>query len=157
MNITKPEFAREGVLGPDDLAACKFLVIDDSRMIRLTIIKHLHQLGFESIDEADNGAAAIELLRTGKDYDLVLLDLEMPGMNGFEVLSALRNEATFRHLLVVMLTTSTRQEDIDQAYELIASSYLVKQSDFRGFLEQIDSLVRFWTQVRFRQQANVMI
>ena len=84
--------------------------------------------------------------------DVVLLDVNMPGMNGFEVLSALRNEATFRHLPVVMLTTSTRQEDIDQAYELIASSYLVKNPDFRGFLEQIDSLVRFWSRVRFRQQ-----
>jgi CheY-like chemotaxis protein len=88
--------------------------------------------------------------------DVVLLDVNMPGMNGFEVLSALRNEAIFRHLPVVMLTTSTRQEDVDQAYELIASSYLVKQPDFRGFLDQIDSLVRFWSQARFRQQPKPM-
>jgi len=88
--------------------------------------------------------------------DVVLLDVNMPGMNGFEVLSALRNEAIFRHLPVVMLTTSTRQEDVDLAYELIASSYLVKQPDFRGFLDQIDSLVRFWSHARFRQQPKPM-
>ncbi len=88
--------------------------------------------------------------------DMILLDVNMPGMNGFEVLSALRGDATMRHLPVVMLTTSDRQEDVDRAYELVASSYLVKNSDFQGFLDQVDSLVRFWTQVRFRQRANVM-
>ncbi len=88
--------------------------------------------------------------------DVILLDVNMPGMNGFEVLSALRGDATVRHLPVVMLTTSDRQEDVDRAYELVASSYLVKNSDFQGFLEQVDSLVRFWRQVRFRRRANVM-
>lgn len=88
--------------------------------------------------------------------DVVLLDINMPGMNGFEVLAALRGDAALRHLPVVMLTTSTRQDDVDRAYELVASSYLVKNADFQGFLDQIDSLVRFWTRVRFRQQRNPM-
>ena len=59
MNFTEAAFAREGVLGPGGLAACKFLVIDDSRMIRLTISKHLRQIGFESIDEADSSQGQV--------------------------------------------------------------------------------------------------
>jgi class 3 adenylate cyclase len=111
------------------LAGCKFLVIDDSRMIRLTISKHLRQLGFESIDEADNGAAAIDLLRTGKDYDLVLLDLEMPGMNGFEFLKIVKSDPALRSVPVIVVSASEQLSAAIQCISDGAEDFLNKPFD----------------------------
>jgi CheY-like chemotaxis protein len=129
MKITEAAFAREGVLGPSGLAGCKFLVIDDSRMIRLTISKHLRQIGFESIDEADNGAAAIDLLRTGKDYDLVLLDLEMPGMNGFEFLKIVKSDPALRSVPVIVVSASEQLSAAIQCISDGAEDFLNKPFD----------------------------
>lgn len=129
MKITETAFAREGVLGPGGLAACKFLVIDDSRMIRLTISKHLRQIGFESIDEADNGAAAIDLLRTGKDYDLVLLDLEMPGMDGFEFLKIVKSDPALRSVPVIVVSASEQLSAAIQCISDGAEDFLNKPFD----------------------------
>jgi class 3 adenylate cyclase len=129
MKITEAAFAREGVLGPGGLAACKFLVIDDSRMIRLTISKHLRQIGFESIDEADNGAAAIDLLRTGKDYDLVLLDLEMPGMDGFEFLKIVKSDPALRSVPVIVVSASEQLSAAIQCISDGAEDFLNKPFD----------------------------
>ena len=147
--MTSPELTRR---------LCLLLVDDnpaDCLLAEEAFEQYSEQVSFKVIQD---GQRALDWLHEQAARqslpDVVLLDVNMPGMNGFEVLSALRNEAIFRHLPVVMLTTSTRQEDVDLAYELIASSYLVKQPDFRGFLDQIDSLVRFWSQARFRQQPK---
>ena len=129
MKITEAAFAREGVLGPSGLAGCKFLVIDDSRMIRLTISKHLRQIGFESIDEADNGAAAIDLLRTGKDYDLVLLDLEMPGMNGFEFLKIVKSDPALRSVPIIVVSASEQLSAAIQCISDGAEDFLNKPFD----------------------------
>ena len=129
MNSTEWEFAREGFLGPGDLAACKFLVIDDSRMIRLTIAKHLRQIGFELIDEADNGASAIDLLRAGKDYDLVLLDLEMPDMDGFEFLKIVKSDPFLRALPVIVVSASERISAAIQCISGGAEDFLNKPFD----------------------------
>ncbi|MFM8983161.1 MAG: PleD family two-component system response regulator, partial [Spartobacteria bacterium] len=129
MNMTESQFAREGVFGPGGLAACKFLVIDDSRMIRLTITKHLRQIGFESIDEAENGAAGIDLLRTGKDYDLVLLDLEMPGMNGFEFLKIVKSDPALRSVPIIVVSASDHISAAIQCISDGAEDFLNKPFD----------------------------
>src|SRR5512138_1890356 len=65
------------------------LVVDDSRTMRLALIRALNNLGFRNISEATNGRQALELVLT-KPFDLMLLDMEMPEMNGMEVLGALK-------------------------------------------------------------------
>ncbi len=111
-----------------------------------------------SVKVIQDGSSALDWLRAQAARhslpDVVLLDVNMPGMNGFQVLSAIREEPAFRHLPVVMLTTSENPEDIERAYDLIASSYLVKRPDFSGFLEQVEHFVRFWVQVRFRHRSG---
>ncbi|GGK93855.1 response regulator [Deinococcus radiotolerans] len=118
---------------------------------------HAEQVTVKVIQDGQNALNWLQA-QAAKDSlpDVVLLDVNMPAMSGFEVLTAIRGDTTFRHLPVVMLTTSDREEDIDRAYELVASSYLVKRRDFQGFLDQVDSLVRFWSQVRFRRRTNLM-
>ncbi|GGL08493.1 response regulator [Deinococcus radiotolerans] len=111
-----------------------------------------------SVKIIQDGAAALTWLRAqGARHalpDVILLDINMPGLSGFEVLAAIRADLTLRHLPVVMLTTSDRPQDIDQAYELIVSSYLVKQPEFSGFVVQVEDFVRFWSEVRYRQRLN---
>lgn len=80
--------------------------------------------------------------------DVLLLDINMPGMNGFDVLKVMKANPRLKLIPVVMLTTSAAVEDVTQAYSLFASSYLVKSADFVGFLEQIERFVEYWTQSR---------
>lgn len=103
-----------------------------------------------------DGLAALTHLRD-KQHPLpnvILLDVNMPGMNGFEVLGAIREEPDLRHLPVVMLTTSTRRKDIDAAYDLITSAYMIKSAKFTDFIEQIDQFVKYWLGSQFKRSRQ---
>ncbi|WP_161883491.1 response regulator [Deinococcus alpinitundrae] len=76
--------------------------------------------------------------------DVILLDINMPKMNGFDVLKVLKADARLRLIPVVMLTSSSNTGDIAQAYSLYASSYVIKSASFATFVEQIEGLVQFW-------------
>jgi DNA-binding response OmpR family regulator len=75
---------------------------------------------------------------------LVLLDLKMPRLSGFDVLSWLRGEESFRELPVVILTSSSHESDIKRAYDLGAHSYLVKPVGFDALVELAKSLHVYW-------------
>lgn len=97
------------------------------------------------------GPSALAELRAGTLPDVVILDLNMPRMSGFDVIREIRASADLRHLPVVILSTSDSATDVARAYDLLASSYMVKSRDFPGFVQQIDRSVRFWHDCRFRR------
>src|SRR6266700_997931 len=78
---------------------------------------------------------------------LVLLDLKMPGTDGFEVLQWARSEAELKRLLIVVLTSSHLQSDVDRAYELGANSYLVKPVEFDEMVNLIKRFEIYWTEI----------
>ena len=78
---------------------------------------------------------------------LLLLDLKMPGTNGFEVLEWVRKEPELKRLLVVVLTSSNLQADVDRAYELGANSYLVKPVSFDEMVNMIKRFEIYWTEI----------
>jgi CheY-like chemotaxis protein len=78
---------------------------------------------------------------------LLLLDLKMPGTDGFEVLQAVRAEPGLKRLLVVVLTSSNLQADVDRAYELGANSYLVKPVEFDEMVNMIHRFEIYWTEL----------
>jgi CheY-like chemotaxis protein len=78
---------------------------------------------------------------------LLLLDLKMPGTNGFEVLQWLRQEPDFKRLLIVVLTSSNLQSDVDRAYDLGANSYLVKPVSFDEMANLIQRFEMYWTEI----------
>jgi len=78
---------------------------------------------------------------------LLLLDLKMPGTDGFEVLQWLKREANFKRLLIVVLTSSNLQSDVDRAYELGANSYLVKPVSFDEMANLIKRFEIYWTEI----------
>ncbi len=97
-----------------------------------------------------SGQDALETMRLPEAVipDVLLLDIHMPGMNGFDVLKAIKADERLKLTPVVMLSTSGAPRDVTQAYSLFASSYMVKSMDFADFLRQIESFVEFWTKNR---------
>jgi len=78
---------------------------------------------------------------------LLLLDLKMPGTSGFEVLTWIRSQPDLKRLLVVVLTSSNLQTDVDRAYELGANSYLVKPIEFSQMVNMIQRFEAYWTEL----------
>ena len=78
---------------------------------------------------------------------LVLLDLKMPGTDGFEVLRWARAESNLKRLLIVVLTSSNLQADVDRAYELGANSYLVKPVEFEQMVNLIQRFEAYWSEI----------
>lgn len=76
--------------------------------------------------------------------DLILVDLNMPGMNGFEFMTQVKTQAQWRHIPLVVFSTSTRDEDKQRAFDLGANAYLQKPTDIQGLVQVVRGLVRFW-------------
>ena len=103
-----------------------------------------------TVTTAPSGQAALEtmLAPDAELPDVVLLDINMPGMSGFEVLTAMKTHPRLVRIPVVMLTTSNHDQDIRQAYTLHASSYLIKSVNFQDFVAQVEGFLEFWTRSR---------
>jgi two-component system chemotaxis response regulator CheY len=102
------------------------LVVDDSRAIRTILSKTLRELGFE-VREAANGKEALELIQAEKSaVTLILLDWNMPEMNGLDLLKRLRENPKLSSLVVVMVTAETEVDRIAEALEAGANEYVMK-------------------------------
>ncbi|WP_245808289.1 response regulator [Deinococcus hopiensis] len=77
-----------------------------------------------------------------------MLDINMPGMNGLEVLKALKSDRRLAYLPVVMLSSSSNEDDVQAAYALHANAYLMKPHRFEEFVEQMAAFVHYWEQNR---------
>ncbi len=99
---------------------------------------------------AEDGLDALEKLRSGNiplHRLLVLLDLNMPKMNGIEFLREVRDDRELRHLPVVVLTTSDDERDRIEAYNLNVAGYIVKPVTFLNFVDAMSTLNKYWTLV----------
>ncbi len=103
----------------------KILIVDDYEDNRYTLKRRLKRDGYKDCDEAENGQVALEMLAKNQ-YDLVLLDLMMPVMDGFEVLEYMRLKDEFRHLPVIMISAADDLEKIAHGISLGAEDYLPK-------------------------------
>ena len=133
-------------------APLRVLLADDNLGDRL-----LAEEAFAALDHdvdlrfCENGREALECLRTDGSWhpDVIVLDINMPVMSGFEALRAIRGDPALRQYPVVMLSSSRDPDDVGTAYDLLASSYLTKEQDFPTFMQQIGSFVAFWSTCRF--------
>lgn len=102
------------------------LVVDDSRVNRLVLVRQLAALGLEAL-EAENGAEALEQLRaTPAAIDLVLLDVIMPELDGYETLAAMKADESIRHIPVIIVSGVEEQDSVVRCIELGATDYLTK-------------------------------
>ena len=87
--------------------------------------------------------------------ELLLLDLNIPGMDGFQVLEWIRRQPGLRKMPVVIFSSSGAAADIDQAYELGANSYLVKPFDFRRLTEIVERMAGYWLEINRSPDCRV--
>jgi two-component system chemotaxis response regulator CheY len=104
----------------------KALVVDDSRAVRMILTRNLREFGYEA-GEARDGREALEILeKDPNQFRLVLVDWNMPVMNGLELVEALRARPEFSSLLIVMVTTGTELGHIVTALDAGANEYVMK-------------------------------
>lgn len=106
-------------------ANLRFLIVDDFSTMRRIIRNLLKEVGYANADEAEDGAVALTKLRGG-GFDFVVSDLNMPNMDGFELLHAIRADADLKRLPVLLVTAEAKKEDIVTAAQAGASGYIVK-------------------------------
>jgi class 3 adenylate cyclase len=109
-------------------AAFSVLVVDDSRTLRKILIRELNSLGFHHILEAANGREAIEVVKT-KPVDLMLLDMEMPELDGLGVLGQLKADDTYKALPIIVISGADQFEKTIKCIEIGAEDYLPKPFD----------------------------
>ena len=103
----------------------KFLIVDDFSTMRRIIRGLLKEMGCNNVDEAEDGAVALNMLRSNR-FDFVVSDINMPNMNGFELLKAVKADQALKHIPVLMVTAEARKEDIVLAAQSGAAGYIVK-------------------------------
>ncbi len=114
------------------------LIVDDSRFVRGFLRRLLEGKGI-ACEEAGDGRAGMAQLKSGAGFDLALIDWNMPVMNGFEMLTALRAEG-FRDLKVMMVTTEAENEFIIRALDSGADEYLMKPFGEEALAEKLTML-----------------
>jgi two-component system chemotaxis response regulator CheY len=107
---------------PADL---KFLIVDDFSTMRRIVKGLLKEMGCHHADEAEDGAVALNLLRKSR-YDFVITDINMPNLNGFDLLRAIKDDPVLKPLPVLLVTAEARKEDIVLAAQIGAAGYIVK-------------------------------
>ncbi len=103
----------------------RFLVVDDFSTMRRIVRNLLKELGFTNVDEAEDGAFALQKLQGG-GFEFVVTDWNMPNMDGLTLLQAIRATPTLKHLPVLMITAEAKKENIIAAAQSGASGYIVK-------------------------------
>ena len=103
----------------------KFLVVDDFSTMRRIVRNLLKELGYTNVDEAEDGAIALQKLNSGS-FDFVVTDWNMPNMDGLTLLQTIRRTPQLKHLPVLMITAEAKKENIIAAAQAGASGYVVK-------------------------------
>jgi two-component system chemotaxis response regulator CheY len=114
----------------------KALVVDDSRAIRVILGKMLRDAGFE-VSEAADGRAALDILATGRVFDVALVDWNMPGMDGLQLVQAVRSERKHDAVRIMMVTTENEVERIVRALDAGANEYLMKPFTNEALVEKL--------------------
>jgi chemotaxis family two-component system response regulator Rcp1 len=97
-----------------------------------------------SLDIVHDGQSAMEYLRNGPPPHVVILDLNLPGMSGYDVLGQIKHDAQLRRTPVVILTHSDAPRDVLRTYELGANCYITKPGSLNGFRQVVKQLEDFW-------------
>ena len=119
----------------------KFLVVDDFSPMRKIIRNLLKDRGYDNVEEADNGEAALERLRAGR-FDFVISDWSMPTMTGIDLLRAIRADTRLRHLPVLLVTAEAKRENIIEAAQARASGYILKPFTGATLEAKLDAILK---------------
>lgn len=122
-------------------ADLKFLIVDDFSTMRRIVRGLLKEMGCNNAEEAEDGAVALAALKAQK-FDFVVCDINMPNMNGFDFLKAVRADESLKHIPVLMVTAEARKEDIVLAAQTGASGYIVKPFTKATLEEKVQKIIQ---------------
>jgi CheY-like chemotaxis protein len=124
------------------------LLVEDDQVDIMTVERGLKKLGvINKLVTVNNGEEALQYLERSEDElpCMILLDINMPKMNGHECLKQLKSHPAFKNIPVIMLTSSMEQQDVDQGFALGISGYILKPVDYDQFIDAIQVLNSYWT------------
>lgn len=119
----------------------RFLVVDDFSTMRRIVRGLLREMGFENVEEAEDGVTALAKLKL-QPFDFVICDISMPIMSGFDLLKAVKADAALKHLPMLMVTAEARKEDIVLAVQCGAAGYLVKPFTQAALQERVSKALK---------------
>lgn len=124
-----------------------FLLIEDDEIERLKFLRVLNKSGQNhKVIEAKNGEEALEKLEeTNNLPDVILLDLNMPRMNGLEFLKILKADEVLKFIPAVILSTSSNHQDIMESYKTGIAGYIMKPLKYEDYTTKINSLLTYWS------------
>ena len=124
------------------------LLVEDDAVDIMTMQRALKELRINNqLDIRHNGEEALELLRAPSREEpcIILLDLNMPRMNGIEFLKIIKQDDRFKMIPVVVLTTSREEQDKVESFNLGVAGYMIKPPDYRQFVDVVKTIDLYWT------------
>jgi chemotaxis family two-component system response regulator Rcp1 len=139
---------------PSEQRPIEILMVEDSPSDTQLAIEALHEAKISNrLSHVEDGVEALQFLRRQGPYqdaprpDLILLDLNLPRMDGRQLLEEIKRDPGLRIIPVVVLTTSRSEQDVLRSYELHANCYITKPVDFTQFMRVVKSIEHFWLTV----------
>lgn len=125
----------------------KILLIEDDMIEIMKLNRTISTLKLDhKIIEANNGEEALELLEEKDNLpDIILLDLNMPKINGIEFLKILKKDAILMYIPTVILTTSNNQRDLLECYKTGVAGYVIKPLKYEDYVSKIEKLLAYWS------------
>lgn len=117
----------------------KILIVDDFSTMRRIVKNLLRDLGFNNTQEADDGLTALPMLKKG-EFEFVVTDWNMPGMQGIDLLKHIRADDELKHLPVLMITAEAKREQIIEAAQAGVNGYIVKPFTAATLKEKLDKI-----------------
>ncbi len=122
------------------------LLIEDDQIEVMKLQRTISKLDLsQNIIEAKNGEEALEVLRSGQKLpDIILLDLNMPRMNGIEFLTILKNDEVLQYIPTVILTTSENRSDLLKCYQIGIAGYVIKPLKYEDYESKLTKVLNYW-------------
>ncbi|WJJ95208.1 response regulator [Algibacter luteus] len=123
------------------------LLIEDDMIEVMKLNRTISSLELEhKIVEANNGEEALKILNKKDELpDIILLDLNMPKINGIEFLNILKNDDILKYIPTIILTTSSNQRDLLECYEIGIAGYVLKPLKYEDYVAKIEKLLAYWS------------
>lgn len=121
------------------------LYVEDNKDSITFFSRVVGKLGNYKFETPEDGATAIKMLEQSDfEPEMILLDINLPGMNGFEVLQHVRSQTAYKNVPVIMFTSSDDDNDIKKSYEYGANAYLIKPDSLHSLKEVLEDTFNFW-------------
>jgi len=127
--------------------ALKVLMIDDDTIEIMKLNRTVSSMNLDhQITDAKNGEQALNILKQKDGLpDIILLDLNMPKINGIEFLTILKAKESLMHIPIVIVTTSSNNKDLLQCYKLGIAGYIIKPLKYKDYVNKIKKVLDYWS------------